>query len=89
MGSADWNPRYLAYCAAHGRTPEEMRAFDAERHPVAPMLGYILWFHAREREFTADVPGHWTARLRKVDPEAFDAYLRSFAVDGPTLGLVS
>lgn len=84
-----WNPRYLAYCAAHGRDPEAMRAFDAERHPVAPMLGFILWFNAREREFTAGLPGHWTERLRHADQDAFDAYLRSFAVDEPTLGLAS
>lgn len=83
-----WNPRYLAYCAAHGRGPEEMLAFDRARWKGGTNTGYILWSSAREREFTKDVPGHWTDRLRRVDPAAFEEYLWSFA--GPaqgTLGL--
>ena len=88
MGSQAWNPRYLAYCAAHGRGPDEMRAFDRERWRGGTNTGFILWFDARAQEFTQGVPGRdWADRLRKVDPDAFDAYLRSFAAD-LTLGLV-
>lgn len=45
------NPRYLAYCVAHGRTPEEMLAHDAERFPGGKMAGFIVWISRQVREW--------------------------------------
>lgn len=35
------NPRYAAYCAAHGRTPEDMLAHDEQEWPGGKMCGYV------------------------------------------------
>lgn len=37
------NPRYLAYCAAHGMTPQQMRMHDMQRFPGGHLCGFILW----------------------------------------------
>lgn len=42
--SAPWNPRYVLYAQAHGRSPEAMRAHDRDvAWPAAPACGFILW----------------------------------------------
>lgn len=41
-----WNPRYLAYCDAHGRAPEEQMVHDRLQWPGACMCGFILWLRA-------------------------------------------
>jgi len=41
-----YNPRYLAYCAAHGRTVEEMRAHDEIQWPGGRACGFMLWIGA-------------------------------------------
>ena len=37
------NPRFLAYCAANGFTPEEMLEHDRQRFPGGHMCGFVLW----------------------------------------------
>lgn len=81
-------PRYAAYCAAHGMNPDEMLAYDRGRFPGGVMAGYMIWFAERAIEFTAGLPGRdWLDRLHRVDPAAFDAYLRSFTRGQLVLGL--
>ncbi len=46
-----WNPRYLAYCKAHGMEPEAMTAHDDQRWPGGCMTGYILWNQSKWAEF--------------------------------------
>jgi hypothetical protein len=50
---ADWNPRYLSYCRAHGHPdPDEMLAVDKERWPGGAMTGFSLWVQRAWLEFT-------------------------------------
>lgn len=47
-----WNPRYMAYCHAHGETDaDKMLARDDERWPGGRMCGFILWTQARWSEW--------------------------------------
>jgi hypothetical protein len=43
----EWNPRYLLYARAHGKTPEEMLKHDAERFRGGRMLGFMEWMSAQ------------------------------------------
>ncbi len=62
MERNDTNPRYLAYCAAHGETdPEAMLARDRERYPGGCMVGFIQWNTAQWRE--------WLTEQAKTHPE--------------------
>lgn len=44
-----WNPRYLAYAAAQGRTPEVQLQADRAAHPGASMMPFILWCSQESR----------------------------------------
>lgn len=64
--AADWNPYYVAYAAAHGKTPEEMLAHDTTAWPGGKMAGYILWINAHWSRWFIErkkVKG-WHARSR-------------------------
>ncbi len=41
------NPRYLAYCKAHFKTPDEMMTRDHVDYPGGLMTGFILWVNAQ------------------------------------------
>ena len=43
--------RYLAYCAALGRTPEEQLAHDRQHHRGGVMAGYIVWISSQWARF--------------------------------------
>jgi len=44
----DLNPRYVAYCLAHGASsPDEMRERDRLAWPGGRMCGFILWMNAQ------------------------------------------
>lgn len=49
-GSPAWNPRFVAYAAAHGRTPDAQTAHDDAAYPGGHMAGFILWASERDRE---------------------------------------
>jgi hypothetical protein len=59
MSELEWNPRYVKYARAHGKTSDEMIAHDRIRWPGGSMCGYILW--------TKDK----MARAKKEHPEFF------------------
>lgn len=42
-----WNPRYVLYAQAHGRSPEDMLAHDELAWPGGRMAGYVLWIGAQ------------------------------------------
>ena len=46
------NPRYLAYCVAHGEpSPDAMLERDRVRFAGGLMVGYIVWINARWSEW--------------------------------------
>ena len=75
MAAKEWNPRYLAYCRAHGQMPEDMLEADRKRYPGGCMAGYILWDTDRLREFRALRPECFTF-MALTDHAAYDAWLQ-------------
>jgi hypothetical protein len=76
------NPRYLAYCRAHGKTPDEMLAQDREAYPGGCMTGFLLWNGAQLREFRkliGAVPPYcsWLDPLGDADMERYDTWLQA------------
>lgn len=46
--SEAWNPKYVAYAAEAGRTPEEQLAHDKAHYPGGCMAGFIVWVSSRQ-----------------------------------------
>jgi hypothetical protein len=46
-------PRFAAYCRAHGTTPEEQLARDRGLYPGGLMVGFLWWVGQRWREWEA------------------------------------
>ena len=51
MMDGNWNPRFVAYASAHGRTPEAMLEHDTEAWPGGKMCGFILWIKSAWSEW--------------------------------------
>ena len=47
-----WNPRYVAFAAEHGRTPEEQTEADRREYPGGVMAGFICWINERWAEWS-------------------------------------
>ena len=77
LEAVDYQPRYLAYCRAHGRTPEAMLAHDSDAWPGGRLCGFILWISDRWHEWRVATGSRAHALDRKTDAEhaAFDAWL--------------
>jgi len=69
------NPRYLAYCRAHGEDPAAMLAKDDERFPGGVMAGFILWVGEQWRAWSAE--SGRTRPFSAADHAAFDGWLRA------------
>jgi hypothetical protein len=50
------NPRYLAYCKAHGNTPEEQKELDEREYPGGSMCGFMLWVSQKKQKFSHIYP---------------------------------
>lgn len=70
-----WQPRFVLYARHHGKTPEEMLAYDAERFPGGKMYGYNSWVMARWGEWDA-AKKHSRDHVRGAEEyAAFDDWL--------------
>jgi hypothetical protein len=75
-----WNPRYVQYARAKGKSPEAMANIDDETWSGGRMTGYILWNSARLEEFFKVQPDAFMIEGRGrrgalVDQAAYDAWL--------------
>ena len=66
MADPNWNPRYVAYCTAHGNTPEAQLKADVEKYPGGYMAGFILWMAEKARKFS---------KQRGLDHDGFGYFL--------------
>jgi hypothetical protein len=69
-----WNPRFLAYCRAHGRSPAAMLAHDEELWPGGKMCGFMLWLREQWKNW-ADARGGMPGVLSKAHHADFDGWL--------------
>lgn len=73
-----WNFRYMAYCRAHGRSPDDQMGHDIEKYPGGYMAGFVNWINDHWKIWSS-ITGetkqhgtHWSEQQHK----AFDAWLR-------------
>ena len=52
----DWNPRYVAFALAHGKSPMQQMIDDEKRWPGGVMCGFILWMSKAEKLFKKQQP---------------------------------
>jgi len=72
----DKNPRYLAYCRAHGESdPVAMLARDKEAWPGGRMCGYVLWMGDKWRAWRTANKRKADDVLTREDHQSFDAWL--------------
>lgn len=71
----EYQPRYLAYCTSHGKTPEAMLAHDYQAWPGGVMCGFILWISEKWQEFFKLHPACRRNFLSSADHDNFDSWL--------------
>ena len=78
-----WNPRFVAYAEAHGRTPEAQLAHDEQAWPGGKMAGYTLWLTKQWDRFvdtigkapTGMTEAEWRSWVAMIHSQNFDAWL--------------
>jgi len=78
-GATSWNPRYVAYAKAHGKTPDAMMEHDRDAWPGGCMCGFILWMSEQEMAFWKACPSAFLNRYTICDQDAWTAFLQSVA----------
>ncbi len=76
--TTEWNPRYVAYSAANGASPEEMLLRDEARFPGGKMAGFMCWISGRWTEYTKLRGFRTSEALQMNDPDVhanFNAWL--------------
>ncbi len=69
------NPRWLAYCSAHGRKSDAQLAHDEREFPGGCMTGFILWINEQKAEFYKSHPEAFLDRWSIMDQAAWDHFL--------------
>ena len=72
-----YQPRYTAYCIAHGLAPWEMERVDRLRWRGGSFAGFIVWIQERWQEFRALNPAAQFPGAR--EHAEFDAWLKDLA----------
>lgn len=75
-----YNPRYVAYAAAHGRSPADMLAEDKDCWPGVRMVGFILWIGRQWEAWRAANGRKRDDFLTAADHASFDAWLAALAL---------
>jgi hypothetical protein len=72
-----WNPRYLAYSTAHGRTVEEQLRHDHEENAPGYMAPFMSWLTAHWSEWRKlrGLPGEMGCGLSLEQVADFDSWL--------------
>lgn len=74
-----WNPRFVAYAAMYGRTPEEQLAHDRGKFPGGCMAGFIAMMHTLWAKWD-QVHGHPSNHVRtEAEHRDFTAWLFKIA----------
>ena len=83
----EWNPRYVAYAATMGRTPEAQLVADREVWPGGCMVGFMLWISACKQAFHKLRPDAFLGNSydQLYDQDAFADYLQSLALESRRL----
>jgi hypothetical protein len=80
MGNVmDWNPRYVCYAKANGRTPEAQREHDRREWPGAAACPIILWLRRREQDSAKAHPEAVTRGGGISDHDAYTRFLEDWA----------
>ena len=77
--STKWNPRYEIYALAHGRTPDEMLAYDRERCPGGHMAEFMIWCSQRWAEWRKANGRRRDDPLWAEDHVSFDTWILEVA----------
>ena len=80
------NPNYVAYARAHGKTPEEMMAYDTDAWTGGCMCGFIIWISEQKTAFFKIRPDAFWDRNTIGDIEAWCAFLQDVADKSAKLG---
>jgi hypothetical protein len=75
MSGQQFQPYYLAYARAHGRSPEEMLQADRAAYPGGRMAGYLVWIGSRVEEWRKLNGRARHDSLSSADRQAFGAWL--------------
>jgi hypothetical protein len=71
----NWNPRYVYYANAHGRSPK--RQFEIDRKAYSGcMIGFMNWMSEKKAEFYKAHPEAFFDKNVIGDIEAWDNFLR-------------
>jgi hypothetical protein len=72
---SEFNPRYVAYAAVHGKEPNAMMEHDRERYPGGCMTGFITWIPQQWLEWAKSVGRRDLAMLSDAEHDAFTDWL--------------
>jgi hypothetical protein len=68
----EWNPRFVAYAASRGMTPEQVSAADRVTFPGGRFAGFMVWNSQRIGEFLRETGAHRSV-VTRVGP--YDEWL--------------
>jgi hypothetical protein len=75
MKTHSFQPYFVAYANAHGRTPEAQLEHDKAQFPGGCMCVFILWIGERKRTFYEATPEHFFDRGTIGNHKAWGSFL--------------